>query len=202
MEKEVEWTQAATKEEFYRQVDEWLLRRKKQLGEVHIPKLGVWPPDPRVNYVAGLNNEWVTQDLIRHYADAIGDKNPLWRSEEYARKTRWGGIIAPPRFMDCSAPTFVGSGRDYPRGMRPLVAGAKRTWFQPMRPGDKIHCVDRYLGCEEKTKEGQPYRLFVETTRRTYINQREEIVAVADSPLVTVAAGTLEETKSAYPFRE
>jgi len=200
--KDVQWTEATTKEEFYKQVDEWLLRREKQVGEVHIPQLGVWPPDPRVSFVAGLNNELVTQDLIRHYADAIGDKNPLWRSEEYARRTRWGGIIAPPTFMDCIAPTFIGSGRDYPRGMRPLVAGAKRRWFQVMRPGDKIHCIDRYLGVEEKKKEDRPYRLFVETTRRTYINQREEVVAIADSPIVTVAAGSLEETESAYPFRE
>ena len=200
--RDVQWTEATTKEEFYKQVDEWLLRREKQVGEVHIPQLGVWPPDPRVSYVAGLNNELVTQDLIRHYADAIGDKNPLWRNEEYARRTRWGGIIAPPTFMDCIAPTFIGSGRDYPRGMRPLVAGAKRRWFQVMRPGDKIHCIDRYLGVEEKKKEDRPYRLFVETTRRTYINQREEVVAIADSPIVTVAAGTLEDTGSAYPFRE
>jgi acyl dehydratase len=196
------WTEATTKEEFYKQVEEWLKRREKQKGEVHIPQLGVWPPDPRVNYVAGLNNELVTQDLIRHYADAIGDKNPLWRNEVYARRTRWGGIIAPPTFMDCIAPTFIGSGRDYPRGMRPLPAGAKRTWYQVMRPGDKIHCVDRFIGVEEKTKDESKYRLFVETTRRTYINQREEVVAEADCPIITVAAGTIEGTKSAYPFRE
>jgi len=200
--KEVEWTEASTKEEFYKQVDEWLDGRKKRIGEVHIPQLGVWPPDARVSFVAGLNNELVTADLIRHYADAIGDKNPLWRNEVYAKRTRWGGIIAPPTFMDAIAPTFVGSGRFYPRGMRALVAGAKRKWFQVMRPGDKIHCVDRYLGVEEKTKKGQSYRLFLETTRRTYINQREETVAIADSPIITTAVGTLEETKNAYPFRE
>jgi len=202
MAKEVEWTESRTKEEFYKEVDEWLVRREKRVGSIDIPHLGVWPPDPRVSYVAGLNNELVTQDLIRHYADAIGDKNPLWRNEEYAKRTRWGGIIAPPTFMDCIAPTFIGSGRDYPRGMRPLVAGAQRRWLQVMRPGDKIHCIDKYLGVEEKKKKDRPYRLFVETTRRTYINQREEVVAIADSPIVTVAAGTLEETKSAYPFRE
>ena len=28
----------------------------------------------------------------------MGDMNPLWRDEEYAKKTRWGGIIAPPAF--------------------------------------------------------------------------------------------------------
>jgi acyl dehydratase len=200
--KEVAWTEAKNKEEFYKQVDEWLERKQKQVGEVHIPQLGIHPPDPRVNYIAGLNNELVTGDLIRHYADAIGDKNPLWRSEEYARRTRWGGIIAPPTFMDCIAPTFVGSGRGYPRGMRPLVAGAKRTWYKVMRPGDKIHCIDRFVGVEEKVKSDRPYRLFVETTRRSYINQRDEVVAVADCPIITVAAGTQEDTKSAYPFRE
>jgi acyl dehydratase len=37
--------------------------------------------------------------VIRHFADGLGDTNPLWTDEEYAKRTKWGGIIAPPCFL-------------------------------------------------------------------------------------------------------
>ena len=33
------------------------------------------------------------------FADGIGDPNPLWRNDEYAKKTRFGSIIAPPSWV-------------------------------------------------------------------------------------------------------
>jgi len=43
--------------------------------------------------------EEANQDAIRHYAYGIGDDNPLWIDLEYARKARYGTIIAPPCFL-------------------------------------------------------------------------------------------------------
>src|SRR5688500_20262309 len=40
-----------------------------------------------------------TRDNIRHYAHGIGDDNPLWCDPEYAAKTRYGRIVAPPAFV-------------------------------------------------------------------------------------------------------
>lgn len=39
--------------------------------------------------------EVATKDAIRHWAWGIGDRNPLWTDETYARGTPWGGILAP-----------------------------------------------------------------------------------------------------------
>ena len=36
-----------------------------------------------------------TEDNIRNFAHGCGDDNPLFTDPDYARKTRWGGIIAP-----------------------------------------------------------------------------------------------------------
>ena len=41
----------------------------------------------------------VTRDAIYHLALAIGDLNPLYLDEEYAAKTRWGTLLAPPIMM-------------------------------------------------------------------------------------------------------
>ena len=43
-----------------------------------------------------VNNEEATSMAIRKFADGIGDPNPLWSDEEYARKTRYGSMTAPP----------------------------------------------------------------------------------------------------------
>jgi hypothetical protein len=40
---------------------------------------------------------------IMMFARAVGDKNPIYCDEEYARTTEPGGIIAPPTFAQASA---------------------------------------------------------------------------------------------------
>ena len=40
----------------------------------------------------------VERGAIRRFAEAIGDPNPLYNDEAAARKTRFGGMIAPPTF--------------------------------------------------------------------------------------------------------
>lgn len=41
----------------------------------------------------------IEKEPIRRFADAIGDYNPLYWDEEYAKKSRYGAIIAPPGFL-------------------------------------------------------------------------------------------------------
>lgn len=38
----------------------------------------------------------VNEAMIRHWADALGDKNPVYTDPEAAAKSRFGGIVAPP----------------------------------------------------------------------------------------------------------
>src|SRR5215831_11455359 len=40
-----------------------------------------------------------TRDNIRHYAHGIGDDNPLWCDPDYAAKTSYGFLVAPPSFL-------------------------------------------------------------------------------------------------------
>jgi acyl dehydratase len=41
----------------------------------------------------------IEKEPIRRFADAVGDYNPLFWDEEYARKSIYGSIIAPPGFL-------------------------------------------------------------------------------------------------------
>jgi len=62
---------------------------------------------------------WVTcatVDAIQHFAWGIGDNNPLWCDLEYAQKSRWGNLIAPPCFFYAVDETTVATG--YPERRR------------------------------------------------------------------------------------
>jgi len=167
-----------------RLIDEWVAERNKHIGEITIPQLGEWPPNLD-NFYGTQLNEWVTKDLIRHYAESMGDRNPLFRSEDYARETIWGGIIAPPMILD-------GIGHHAPLKFEPEQWGKFNSfgmyheeenceWFQIMRPGDRIRIVQKFLGLREvETKLPKPTREFSNIIRRWFINQREETVAIVD----------------------
>ena len=44
-------------------------------------------------------NTEASQDAIRHFAYGTDDGNPLWLDPDYAAKTRYGGLVAPPCFL-------------------------------------------------------------------------------------------------------
>ena len=41
----------------------------------------------------------VEKGHVRAFAEAIGDPNPLWSDEIATRRSRFGGIVAPPTFL-------------------------------------------------------------------------------------------------------
>jgi len=175
-------------------VDEWVARENKRAGEIFKAQVGMYPPRNNGLIVSefGINNKLATADLIRHYADAIGDTNPLWRFEDYARNTRHGGIIAPPKFIDCISPTYGVGGYPYFKvpGMNCLNSGSKHTWYQTIRPGDEFTLYDKFLGVTEVTRKDRPMpRLFLFQGIRSYVNQRKEVVATAQGGAIIVGSG-------------
>jgi acyl dehydratase len=93
---------------------------------------------------------------IMMFARAIGDPNPIYCDEAYAKRTSLGGIIAPPTFVDAGwhyFPDFQfrprpsqrwwGSGREASGGAAPDAIGGgsslfvanELTFFRPLRPG-------------------------------------------------------------------
>lgn len=47
----------------------------------------------------GFAPDPVNIPMIRHWVDALDDRNPIYLDEEAAKKTRHGGIVAPPAMM-------------------------------------------------------------------------------------------------------
>ena len=153
-----------------KKLDEQIAQFNEGRGEVKVPL----PPHAIMDneYERGINNKLVTEDLIRHFADAIGDPNPLWRDPSYAAGTRWGGIIAPPLYESCISYGSSFGGRLRVPGVARLAAGNGHDYFKPIRPGDTFTVYDKYMGFEEKEAPGKAYRLFIENVPR-YFHQSE-----------------------------
>jgi acyl dehydratase len=72
-----------------------------------------------------------TRDNIRHYAHGIGDDNPLWCDPEYAAKTRFGDIVAPPSFLFATSRIVSGYVGGI-AGVHAMWAGAEWRWRKPV----------------------------------------------------------------------
>src|ERR1700689_5098085 len=79
---------------------------------------------------------WISEinvDAIQHFAEGVGDRNPLWRDPEYGLTTRWGAMLAPPTIFYAVDGTTVA-----PRlaGVQWLCAGPAWVWYDVIRRGD------------------------------------------------------------------
>jgi len=136
---------------------------------------GVWGPE-RVSPP-------VSESDIRKWAIAVywPEKPPrLYWDAEYAKTTRWGGIIAPSDFNPFAWPVEreVRAERATPQGggvgTRGMNGGQVETFGQPMRPGDVITARSRLRDWNERqTRLGLTLFSFTEIEWR---NQRAELV--------------------------
>jgi acyl dehydratase len=121
----------------------------------------------------GLNEE-ATKDTIRHFADGIGDPNPLWRNEEYAKKTRIGTITAPPSFLFS---VFVGVVQQGLAGVHAFHSGSDWEFYRPMLRGDSFRVECTFSGLDEKSTDFADTWL-VEHYDSKYYNQKGQLVAI------------------------
>ena len=131
----------------------------------------------------------VEKGAIRRYADAVGNDNPLYFNEEYAGKSRYGGIIAPPGFFGWpTKPPAASTGlpqivadlqaalarAGYPRI---LDGGISYDFFLPVRPGDVL--VVSPVVKAVTVKEGKSGTMMICDLETTYVNQNGDLVTRA-----------------------
>ncbi len=111
----------------------------------------------------------LTREAIQKYCRSVGETNPLYLDEEYARKSRFGGLIAPPSIhillMFACTPAD-----DWMRSPGTINAGQQWFYNVPARPGDTIRMVGRALDKFVKKE-----RLFV-VHDNVFYNQHEQVI--------------------------
>ncbi len=135
--------------------------------------------EPPYNLVA-------TEDAIRHYAFySCGDDNPLFNNPEYAAKTRWGNVIAPPGFAQSmgffkSAPIpkeVRAAGAGALSGVPNYNAGNEWNFYTPINPGDTLERRFYISKVQEKKSDFGGGRSVLVYHTSEWINQKGHLVA-------------------------
>jgi hypothetical protein len=135
---------------------------------------------------------------IMMFARAVGDDNPIYYDEAYARTTEVGSIIAPPTFVQASAQfdpdyrlrpkigePWFGSGKE-PSGMQPssegggtgLHAEQHYEYHRHPKPGDVLTATSRPGQTWERQGRRSGKLIFTETITE-YRDQHGELVVTA-----------------------
>lgn len=110
-------------------------------------------------------NSLVTKDTIWHFAMGVGDDNPLFNDAEYARGTRWGGLIAPPTYLySCTSggpppgETESLDTDDLLPGVLGLWASDHWTFYGPTRDGMELTATAELHSMEDLPDTGRGRR--------------------------------------------
>lgn len=132
----------------------------------------------------------VNVDTASHVARSIGDTNPLYTDEDYAKKTRYGKLVAPPAF-------FYGLGWgswDLRRGqglpgVHGLHSGDHWWYYRPVLDGDVLHATKELI--DAKPLEGRlaGKAMYIQTTELQFFNQNDELVAQQHMPVIRAERG-------------
>lgn len=136
---------------------------------------------PKLKSAIGVESEPTIYEVekwhIRRFAEAVGDANPLYTDEGKARKTRYGGIIAPPTFFRAFFPREppINVQQEVPSLKRVLDGGSEWEFFEPIRPGDEIAVTSKLA--KMNVKAGRLGKMLLVSVDHTYRNQLGETVA-------------------------
>jgi len=132
----------------------------------------------------------ITREAIEHFCEAMEDPNPLYWSDEFAAKTRWGGRVAPSAALTCWTlaplwrPPWM---EDEPQQMfasevplpgdKIIATEYDFEYFQYARVGDRLTMKQRLLGIEPITSRslGKGYNLLMEMS---FVNHDGEVIGV------------------------
>lgn len=149
-------------------------------------------PDSLKQYIGKVDPPHIREvekGAIRRYADAVGDDNPLYSDEEYARKSRYGCIIAPPGFFGWAKKTISSSeglvgliGAMIEAGYAGILDGGMAyDFYLPVRVGDTLVVSPKVA--DITLKEGKT-KMMILRFEASYTNQNGDLVAKSYQTLI------------------
>jgi len=149
----------------------------------------------------GYTRDPVHVNDIRRWAQGMQNPNPLHFDEDYARASRFGGIVAPQSFCVCTDDSH-GAGPAI-QGTIPgthMLFGGDEWWFFGPRisPGDRMR-HDRMLFDYKVTETKFAGPTMFSRGDTTYINQHGEVVAKQRSTSIRYLA---EEARRLAQFSD
>ncbi len=112
----------------------------------------------------------IEKGLIKKFAEAVGDENPLWCDE-----SRSGGIIAPPTLMMTIGFNNIIESLSYDSLLTVLHGSTELEAKKEVHPGDKITARAKITNIRErKGQMGSTLFVYIDVD---LLNQKDEQVA-------------------------
>lgn len=130
-------------------------------------------------------------DAIKHWAQGIGDINPLWQDTDYAKQTSYGDIIAPPTFLySC----WGRAGIQGLPGIHALHIGDEWIFHKRIHRNAKIIVTGGVQSLVEKTTSFAG-RSFLQTHFRNFRDESGELIATMYANTMRTERDTASSTK-------
>jgi acyl dehydratase len=108
----------------------------------------------------------IEREMVRRFARAVGDSNPLWQD----------GNIAPPTFiLSIGFEQFVDDLMSLTPFNTVLMGSTELECYQPIRRGDVITVIFKISNLRER--QGEMGRMAFMTFDSSYKNKRQELIA-------------------------
>ena len=137
--------------------------------------------------------EEIGRACIRYFAVALGDGNPLYRDDDYARNAGFPSLIAPPTFVveTCQYADrqpdehgYIGHVWNLPiDGCRMIRAGNDYEFLRPVLPSDRVSVTWTLEDIVEREASRGGTQLFVTSVAR-YRDADGDLLAVNRETLV------------------
>jgi acyl dehydratase len=138
-----------------------------------------------------LDKPWhsvVSADALRHYAIGAGDANPFYHEPALAKRSVWGGQIAPPGFemsmghkrdavMD---PERAKATSKALRGVQLYNSGNEAYYWRPLRPGDELYKAE-WVDKVELKESAFAGRSAIVTNGRMWWDQHENVAVTGSN---------------------
>ncbi len=160
----------------------------------------------------------VNVPMIRHWVDALDDRNPVYLDEAAARQTRFGGIVAPPAMLQAwtmprpklegiaergGAPTEMTSDNPIPvldeaGYVGTLATNSELEFFRYLRPGDLLHASNEVESISPRKRTGLGLGYFV-TWVTTYRTEAGEVVGRQVFRILKFDPSTIDSSRLGAP---
>lgn len=140
----------------------------------------------------------ITRLLIRRYALSIGDENPLYHDEDFARSCGYEDIVAPPNMLASIIDWGVGTPESDLRrdgtsqsdeipaieeeGVRVMGGGEKMRFHKPVVAETRVTLTSELI--DVSTKEGRKGPLTLLVFDNTYTDQHGDVLCVCTRTVI------------------
>jgi len=143
----------------------------------------------KLNTENSTHNEEANRLAILKFAEGIGDPNPLWTDAEYAKKTRYGSIVAPPSFIWATI-AHVQFGW---KGLGGFHSGCNIEFYKPIYLNDKVTSECIFTGFDGPKPSEFAEEMVIDHFDNKYWNQHGDLLVKYHWWIIRIGRGKAKE---------